>query len=75
MLCDVAERMARAELPQEIRAFVRISTLTALRKPDNRIRGIAAGDTLRRLVSKSLARQYVRLRIAVIPVHFLFRRR
>ena len=58
LLCDVAEHIARAKIPYLIAAAMRISSLTALNKPDNKVRGIAAGDALRRLVSKALAKQF-----------------
>ena len=47
---------------------MKVSALTALVKPNNRIRGIAAGDSFRRLVTKAVARQYQEeLRSAVFP--------
>eukprot|EP00959_Pyramimonas_sp_CCMP1952_P214261 4483297-Pyramimonas_sp.AAC.1 len=56
-LCDVAERLAQARIPPNIRDLLHVSTLTALNKPNNKVRGIAAGDSFRRLVAKCLARQ------------------
>eukprot|EP00973_Karenia_brevis_P048052 6668348-Karenia_brevis.AAC.1 len=48
-----------------------ISSLTALLKPNRRVRGIAAGDSFRRLVSKTLAKQFQQvLRAAVAPYNF-----
>ena len=45
------------EVPHEIAEALVISKLTALLKPNGRVRGIAAGDVFRRLVSKTIARQ------------------
>eukprot|EP00959_Pyramimonas_sp_CCMP1952_P318315 6660842-Pyramimonas_sp.AAC.1 len=67
----MAERLGRAEVPQEIRDVMKISALTALKKPNNRMRGIASGDTFRLLVSKTLARQFQsELRSVVRPYNF-----
>ena len=56
--CDVAERLARARVPLIVRDALRASPLTALAKSNNKVKGISAGDTFRRLVAKTLARQY-----------------
>ena len=48
--------LAHARIPTEVRDALHTSTLTALKKPNNKVRGIAAGDTFRRLVAKTLAR-------------------
>ena len=67
-LFAAAGKLARAEVPQPIVDVMKTSALTALLKPNQRIRGIASGDSFRRLVSKSLARQYQQeLRAAVYP--------
>eukprot|EP00973_Karenia_brevis_P054919 7635751-Karenia_brevis.AAC.1 len=49
-----------------------LSQLTGLLKKDNgRIRGIAAGDAFRRLVTKALARQFQdSFRQATMPANF-----
>eukprot|EP00973_Karenia_brevis_P022200 3055849-Karenia_brevis.AAC.1 len=48
-----------------------LSQITALLKDNGRIRGIAAGDTFRRLVSKTLARQFqADFRQAAMPANF-----
>ena len=50
---------------------MKISKLTALLKPNGRVRGISAGEVLRRLTSKTLARQkQEELRNAVAPANF-----
>eukprot|EP00959_Pyramimonas_sp_CCMP1952_P229110 4790688-Pyramimonas_sp.AAC.1 len=58
-------------MPNTIRDALHLSSLTALKKPNNRVRGISAGDTFRRLVAKTLARQYGEsLQDAVWPLNF-----
>eukprot|EP00973_Karenia_brevis_P029510 4071921-Karenia_brevis.AAC.1 len=48
-----------------------ISSLTALLKPNTRVRGVASGDACRRLVSKSLSKQFQDvLRSEVAPYNF-----
>ncbi|CAE7916754.1 unnamed protein product, partial [Symbiodinium sp. KB8] len=44
--------------PGSVSAALGLSRLTALRKPGGGVRGIATGDTFRRLVSRSLARMF-----------------
>ena len=57
LLYAAAQQLANAEVPEEIVVALALSKLTALLKPNGRVRGIAAGDVFRRLVSKTLARQ------------------
>ena len=49
-LYEVSQLLARAEVPQEIVEGLRVSALTALLKPNRRVRSTSAGDTFRRLV-------------------------
>ena len=71
LLTDVAEVLARGRVPEPVVAAMAMSQLTALRKPNGRVRGICAGDTFRRLVAKCLARQKQQaLRQAVAPANF-----
>ena len=57
LLHSAAESLARAEVPDEIVRALALSKLTAMLKPNGAIRGIAAGDAFRRLVTKTIARQ------------------
>ena len=50
--------IARADAPAEVLDALALSRLTALRKPQGGVRGIATGDVFRRLVSRVLARLY-----------------
>jgi len=66
-----ASAFARAAVPSEIAQGLALARLTALRKPNGGVRGIATGDILRRLVSKALARQFAdRFTAATAPYQF-----
>ena len=54
---QVAERLARGQVPQDIQAAIRMGRLTALRKADGGVRGIVAGDIVRRLVARTMSQQ------------------
>ena len=58
LLAYAATRVARAQLPPTVAAGVAMARLTALRKPDGGVRGIATGDAFRRLVARTLAKQW-----------------
>ena len=71
LLSTVAEFIAQANVPTRIVQTMSVSSITALKKRNGRVRGIAAGDTLRRLVAKTLARQSEeQLRNAAMPANF-----
>ena len=52
----VAEIMARAQIPADIIGAVRVGR-TAFRKRTGGVRGIVAGDALRRLIARTIAQQ------------------
>ena len=54
---QVAELLSRAEVPASVRDAVRLGRLTALRKPDGGVRGIVAGNIIRRLVAWTMSQQ------------------
>ena len=58
LLATVADTFAKGEIPQEIVNALRMGRMTALRKPDGGVRGIVVGDFFRRLVSRTLAKQF-----------------
>ena len=58
LLAYAATRVARAQLPPTVAAGVAMARLTALRKPDRGVRGIATRDAFRRLVARTLAKQW-----------------
>ena len=52
-----AQDLARAEIPPNVLALLRMGRLTALQKPGGGVRGIVCGDLVRRLVARSIAQQ------------------
>ena len=51
----LAERLAREEVPDVIIQTIRMGRMTALRKAGSGVRGIVAGDIVRRLVARTMA--------------------
>ena len=49
---------AKARVPPVVSAALALARMTALRKPDRGVRGIATGDVFRRLVSRALAKTW-----------------
>ena len=60
LLSSAAEDFARAAVPGEAMRPFMLASMTALQKRDGRVRGIATGTSFRRLVAKTLARQFGR---------------
>ena len=58
--CELAQEVARAEIPAEIVSAIRLGRMTALRKPSGGVRGIVVGDVLRRLVARTVAQVLVK---------------
>ena len=58
LLAQAASLLVAADVPPGVLAALALSRLTALSKPGGGVRGIATGDTFRRLVSRVLARQF-----------------
>ncbi|CAE7269436.1 unnamed protein product, partial [Symbiodinium pilosum] len=56
LLAEAASQLASAEVSPDIARGISAARLTALSKPDGGVRGIATGDGLRRLVSRTLAK-------------------
>ena len=53
----VAQKLARADVPDTIVDLIRVGRLTSLTKPDGGVRGIVAGDVVRRLVARTISQQ------------------
>jgi len=67
----IAQRAARAEMPEVIQQAFRMGAMTSLSKPDGGIRGIVAGEALRRLISRALATQFSEVfRESCLPFQF-----
>ena len=58
LFTHAANLLVAAHVPASVAAALGLSRFTALRKPGGGVRGIATGDTFRRLVSRSLARMF-----------------
>ena len=58
LLIEAATQLARAHVPADVPPALAMARLTALRKPDGGVLGMATGDVFRRLVSKTPARQW-----------------
>ena len=56
---EVAQSFAQANIPEEILAVLRVGQMTALQKPNGGVRGMVVGDVVRRLVAKTMAKQFV----------------
>ena len=54
---SVRGKLSRGDVPQSVVQMVRQGRMTALAKPDGGVRGIVAGDVIRRLVAKTMAQQ------------------
>ena len=57
LLFSVREQLATGKEPQEVVEIGRMGRLTALKKPNGRIRGIVSGEVVRRLVSRTITQQ------------------
>ena len=74
LLISAAEDFARAETPPAAQSFM-LATMTALRKKDGGVRGIATGSSFRRLVAKTLAKQFsTAVNDTCAPFQFALRR-
>ena len=54
---ELAQDLARAAVPDVIVDSVRLGRITALQKPNGGVRGIVAGDMIRRLVARTISQQ------------------
>ena len=59
LLMSACERLAQGKIPVDVRNAVMGARLTALSKPLGGVRGIATGSTIRRLVARTLAKQFM----------------
>ena len=54
---QIAQDLARGAVPDVIVDSVRLGRITALQKPNGGVRGIIAGDMIRRLVARTMSQQ------------------
>ena len=57
LLCQIANLLARGHDPPTALQVLRLGRVTALKKPDGGVRGIAVSNVLRRLVARTMAKQ------------------
>ena len=57
LLFVVGELFSRGQIPHDIVQLVKLGRMTALRKKDGGVRGIVAGEVIRRLVARTIAQQ------------------
>ena len=71
LLVQVASKLAVADVPQKVIDDIRVGWLTALAKPDGRVRGIVVSDIVRRLVAKTIAKQFAKkAEVATAPFQY-----
>ena len=67
----MAQYFAEGNVPTDIIKALRLGKMTALRKTASKVRGLNAGETLRRLVAKTLAQQLGKeFEAAIAPYNF-----
>ena len=73
----LSERLAQGKAPEEIAAAIALGRMTALLKNDEgKVRGIVAGNTLRRAVARTLPRQFAEaITDATAPFQFALQTR
>ena len=57
ILFRAAEELSRGNMPDEVIRMIRMGRMTTLQKLGGGVRGIVAGDIVRRLVSRAMAKQ------------------
>ena len=57
LFCQVREHLAQGKIPRDVLEIVRMGRMTALQKANGGVRGIVAGDMVRRLVTRTIAQQ------------------
>ena len=67
----LAAFLAKAQIPDVATQMIHIGRLTALSKPDGGVRGVVAGDIIRRLVARTMAQQLQQaVEVATAPFQF-----
>ena len=68
---EISQAFAQAKFPEEIVSALRVGQMTALQKANGEIQGIVVGDVIRRLVAKTLAKQFMtRFKDATKPFQY-----
>ena len=61
LMFAACSRLAQAKVPDQVATALMGARLVAVAKPDGGVRGIATGCTFRRLVARTLAKQFVKV--------------
>ena len=68
---QACEKLCRAQVPVPIRDAIGLGRLTALQKPNGGVRGIVAGDIVRRLVARTMSQQMMeKVQAATAPFQY-----
>ena len=68
---QACEKLCRAQVPVPIRDAIRLGRLTAIQKPNGGVRGIVAGDIVRRLVARTMSQQMMdKVQAATAPFQY-----
>ena len=71
LLHRAAERLANADVPEQVLQALRLGRMVALRKPNGRVRALVVGDVFRRLVARALAQHFAgAFQDACLPYQF-----
>ena len=71
LLHNAAKLLARAQVPDDVLAAVRVGKVVALQEPNGRVRALVVGNVLRHLVGRVLAQQFgPQLQEACLPFQF-----
>ena len=71
LLHRAAERLANADVPEQVLQALRLGRVVALRKPNGRVRALVVGDVFRRLVARALAQHFAgAFQEACLPYQF-----
>ena len=75
LLFRASESLAAAQVPQSTVDVLKLGRITALQKARGGVRGIVAGDILRRLVSRTMAQLGLEVERATAPFQYAMRTR
>ena len=71
LLHRAAERLANADVPEQVLQALRLGRMVALRKPNGRVRALVVGDVFRGLVARALAQHFAgAFQEACLPYQF-----
>ena len=76
LVVALCQAVASADVPEPVAAALALGRMTALQKANGKVRGIVVGNTIRRLVCRTVARQFAdELQSATAPFQFALQTR